>query len=165
MADSGPAPPELAAELVEAWRTNQRINLFLIERISDQGLACSLSSRGGRNVARQFAHLHNIRVAHLEGRAKALAEGVEKFEGKYSPNRRELMAALTESGDAIESFLLGVLGGRPRHRGFKRGIFTTLSYFVAHESHHRGSILLTLKQSGHRLDNQTSYAIWAWDQI
>jgi hypothetical protein len=30
---------ELADELVEAWRVHNRINLFLLERISDEGLA------------------------------------------------------------------------------------------------------------------------------
>lgn len=63
-------------ELLEAWRTNNRINLFLIDRISDEGMRCTLSKRGGRNVARQFAHLHNVRVWHLEGRARDLATGL-----------------------------------------------------------------------------------------
>ena len=29
----------LIDEMVEAWRTHNRINLFLLERISDEGLA------------------------------------------------------------------------------------------------------------------------------
>lgn len=40
-----------------------------------------------------------------------------------------------------------------------------LPYLVAHESHHRGNILLTLKTSGHKLDQDTSYAIWNWDKM
>jgi len=47
--------------------------------------------------------------------------------------------------------------------GFKKGIFTTLSYFIAHESHHRGSILLTLKEAGYNLDKDDRDAIWSWD--
>ncbi len=35
-------------DMLEAWHTNNRINLFLIDRISDEGLRCTLSSRGGR---------------------------------------------------------------------------------------------------------------------
>ena len=52
----------LAEQLLEAWRINNRINLFLIDRISAEGMRCTLSQRGGRNVARQFAHLHNVRL-------------------------------------------------------------------------------------------------------
>jgi uncharacterized damage-inducible protein DinB len=152
-------------ELREAWRTNSRINLFLLEHVSEEGLRCTLSSRGGRNVARQFAHLHNVRIYHLERRTKDLAEGLEKFTTADDPSREELAAALNASGEAIESFMVDVLRGTPGRRGFRKGIFTTLSYFVAHESHHRGSILLTLKQSGHPVDKDARYAIWGWDQM
>jgi len=156
-------------ELLEAWRTNNRINLFLLDHISAAGMKCTLSTRGGRDVARQFAHLHDVRVYHLEKRAKDLTKGLTKFQSKGGdkviPNKGELKAALKASSAAIETFLGDVLAGVPKRRGFKKGIFTTLGYFIAHESHHRGSILLTLKESGHKLDNKTAYAIWAWDQI
>ena len=140
--------PSMRDQLLEAWRTNCRINSYLLEHISDEGLACTLSTRGGRDVARQFAHLHDVRVWHLEARAKD-----------------ELIEALTASGTAIETFLGDVFDGIPKRRGFKRGIFTSLSYFVAHESHHRGNILLTIKQCGHNIDADSRYAIWAWDQV
>lgn len=148
-----------------AWQTNHRINLFLIDRISDEGLAATLSKRGGRDVARQFAHLHDIRRHHLEARAEDLAEGLRKFESKYSPSRHELVEAHTMSTARVATFLGDVLAGAPKRKGFKKGIFTTLSYFIAHESHHRGSILLTLKQCGFGLSNADAYRIWAWDRI
>jgi uncharacterized damage-inducible protein DinB len=44
-------------------------------------------------------------------------------------------------------------------------VITTLGYFIAHESHHRGSILLTLKQCGHGVDSTAQYAIWDWDKM
>ncbi|MCH7703714.1 MAG: hypothetical protein IIB61_01265 [Planctomycetes bacterium] len=60
---------------------------------------------------------------------------------------------------------MGVLEGAPKRRGFKKGIFTTLAYFIAHEAHHRGRILLTLKVSRQTLDKETQGAIWGWDQM
>ena len=155
----------LKDQLVEAWRANNRINLFLIERITDEGMACTLSTRGGRDVCRQLAHMHNVRRYQLENRAKDLAEGLARFETADRPDKQTLRAAFEQSGQAVETFLLDVLEGMPRRRGFKHGIFSTLAYFVAHESHHRGSILLTLKQSGHALDKQAAYGIWGmWDR-
>ena len=151
-------------ELVEAWRTNNRINLLLIENISKAGMGSTLSTRGGRDVARQFAHLHNVRIYHLEKRAKDLATGLVKFESKISPPRAQLKKAFKASGVAIERFLVAVLEGEPKRRGFKKGIFTSLSYLVAHESHHRGSILLTLKQCGHLPAKDVTYGIWDWDR-
>lgn len=158
--------------ILEAWRTNQRINLKLIGEIGDEGMRCTLSSRGGRDVCRQFAHLHNVRVWHLEARAKALAKGARKFATKEAPSRRELVAALEDSARRIEELFrragepasAKAAAGKPA-RVFKRGLVQTLSYFVAHESHHRGNILLTLKQCGHPVDQTTRYAIWDWDRI
>jgi uncharacterized damage-inducible protein DinB len=151
--------------LREAWRTNNRINLLLLEHVSDEGLLSSLSTRGGRDVGRQFAHMHNVRVWALENRrSRDLAEGLVKFPTKVTPSRAELKQALTASADAVEQFLVDVLSGASNRRGFKKGIFAHLSYFIAHESHHRGSILLTLKQCGHAVDKATAYAIWDWDR-
>lgn len=158
----------MTEDLLEAWRTNNRITLFLLDHISDEGLACTLSARGGRDVARQLAHLHDVRVDHLEGRAKDLALGLKKFQSKgapkVTPNRDEIREALIASGEAMERYLADVLAGAPKRRGFRKGIFTTLAYFVAHESHHRGSILLTLKQCGHGVGPVTAGALWDWDR-
>jgi uncharacterized damage-inducible protein DinB len=155
----------LHEQIVEAWRTNQRIHLFLIEKISDEGMLCTLSTRGGRNVVRQFAHLNNVRFWHLERRAPDLAAGLRKFATAEEPEKPVLVEALEASAERIERFLLEALDGAPRRRVFKRGVIQTLGYLISHESHHRGSILLTLKQSGHKLDQASSYGIWDWDRI
>jgi uncharacterized damage-inducible protein DinB len=155
----------MPGQILEAWRINHRINRALLDHISDEGLRCTLSKRGGRNVVRQFAHLHNVRVWHLERRAKALAEGARTFATEEEPARDELVAALDDSAARVEEFLRLVAESRPGARAFKRGLFAHLAYFIAHESHHRGNILLTLKQCGHPVDEKTRYAIWDWDRI
>jgi uncharacterized damage-inducible protein DinB len=156
---------EMREGILEAWRTNNRINLYLIERISEEGMACTLSKRGGRDVCRQFAHLHNNRVWHLESRAKDLAVGLSVFETEDRPDRKRLTAALEQSAAAVETFLSDLVTGEgKKRRGSKKGVAVSLAYLISHESHHRGSILLTLKECGHKLDQATSYAIWDWDR-
>ncbi len=125
----------------------------------------TLSKRGGRDVAAQFAHMHNNRVWQLEKRAKDLAKGLVIFPTKTSPSKAALKKALKSSTNAIGRFMQDIVDGKPKRRGFKKGLPTTFAYFVAHESHHRGSILLTLKECGHKLDNAASYGIWDWDRI
>lgn len=156
---------DVLEQLLETWRTNQRITLMLIDRIDEAGMGCTLSTRGGRTVARQLAHLHNVRVWHLQNRARDLAEGLEVFPTHDEPHRERLTAALTASAARIETFIADCVAGRPRRRCLKKGIVATLGYFIAHESHHRGNILLTLKQSGHPLDVSTRNGIWNWDKI
>ncbi len=156
------------SEFLGAWQTNERINFDLIDGISDEGLQSTLSKRGGRDVARQFGHLHDLRIWQLEKRAPDLAEGLNPFESKCSPSRQELKEALTVSGGRVSRFLedlaTGVDGkGVSRRRGFKTGIFTTLSYFISHESHHRGNILATLKANQQLPSKAVQYGIWgAW---
>jgi len=153
-------------ELKEAWQTNNRINLYLFDAITDEGMRCTLSTRGGRDVARQFAHIHDVRLYHLEKRAPDLMEGLEPFRSKDHPDRAVVREALVASGDAVERFF-GELAEPPegkKRKGFKKGVATTLAYFISHESHHRGSILLTLKMSGHKVDQAIAYGIWDWDR-
>lgn len=152
-------------QILEAWRTNNRIGLFLIDHISDEGMKCTLSKRGGRNVVRQFCHLHNVRVWHLESRAKDLAKSLHKFETHDEPDKKTLKKHFVASSERIETFLTECLAGKPKRRGFKKGVIANLSYFIAHDSHHRGNILLTLKECGQNLDQKTRYAIWNWDKI
>lgn len=152
-------------ELLEAWRINNRVTLFLIEHVSDEGMACTLSKRGGRNVARQLAHLHNNRIWHLQRRAKRLAEGAHLFATHDEPDRATLRETLEDSARRIERLIAGVQEGQRGVRAFKRGLVPYVAYFIAHESHHRGSILLTLKQCGHPVEKSTAYAIWDWDRI
>lgn len=152
-------------EILEAWATNQRINVLLLDAISPEGLACTLSTRGGRSVARQMAHVHNVRIYQLDARAKDLAKGLEKFATKDEPSRTRLKRALNASSKRIARFLKDSADGKPKRRCFRKGVVPFLGYLISHESHHRGNILLTLKQCGHAPDKDVRYKVWDWDRI
>ncbi len=155
----------MTEQILEAWRINNRVNLRLIEHISDEGMRCTLSKRGGRNVVRQFAHIHNNRVWHLQRRAKQLAKGARIFETYDEPDRDELTGTLEDSAQRIEQLIRLASEVAAGVRTFKRGLVPYIAYFIAHESHHRGNILLTLKACGQRVDSKIAYSIWDWDRI
>lgn len=151
-------------ELLEAWHINNRINLFLLERIDQKGLACTLSKRGGRDVARQFAHMHNNRIDHLMRWTPDLAKGARVFESKEEPGGDELASALTESGELVGRYIQRAASGTPPVKTFKRGPVVAITYLISHDSHHRGSILLTLKECGQKVDQDTQYGLWDWER-
>jgi uncharacterized damage-inducible protein DinB len=153
----------LADRLVETWRINHRVTLKLLDGLDDGALKATLSQRGGRDIARQLAHVHEVRTTWF--RKADVPKGITKFAKGESPSKPALRKALNESSEAMERLIRqaceddGVVGG------FKRDIVALLGYLIAHESHHRGSILLTAKQTGHSLGEDLRWGLWAWDKI
>jgi uncharacterized damage-inducible protein DinB len=76
-----------------------------------------------------------------------------------------LRQALDESADGVERLIRRSCGDGGKVGGFKRDMVALLGYLIAHESHHRGSILLTAKQAGHTLREELRWGIWAWDTL
>jgi uncharacterized damage-inducible protein DinB len=40
-----------------------------------------------------------------------------------------------------------------------------LTYFVAHEGHHRGQLVMLARESGHRLPREVSDGLWQWNRL
>jgi len=40
-----------------------------------------------------------------------------------------------------------------------------LAYFVAHEGHHRGQLVLVARQLGHRLPPEVTNGLWQWTAL
>ena len=144
--------------LTENWQIHNRINLYLLEAISETSLQDSLSSKG-RNVGEQFAHINNVRLMWLKVANIALLEGSVKVE-KTDISKESLKDALTKSAAAIEALFDQAIDNKIK--GFKPHATAFLGYLISHESHHRGQIMLALKQSGHPVDQKTQYGIWEW---
>jgi len=152
-------------QVLETWFINNRVNLHLIEKISNEGMYCTLSTRGGRTVAQQFAHLHNVRINWLEVLAKDLFKGLKKIEAENANDKNLLKISFEASANVMAELLKRGMENDGMIKGFKRGVIPLLGYLISHEAHHRGSILLTLKQCGHKIDTQTQYGIWEWNKI
>lgn len=147
-------------QLIETWHIHNRINLYLLAAIQPEALQ-DCPTKKGRNVGDQFAHLHNVRLLWLSQAAPDLLSAMEKMEKGTNLSVEELIVALTESGAAIAKLLQrGVETGRIK--GFKPSVAAFLGYIIAHESHHRGQIMLTLKLAGHMVDKKTQFGMWEW---
>ena len=147
-------------DVLETLRRNNRINLMLFDAIDDEGMACTLSKRGGRDVLRQFGHMHDVRRMQIEARGRKLGIELPKFPAKEPIERKAVRQALVDSQAALETFFEAIEDGRAR--SMKGGPLVYLAYFVAHEAHHRGNILLTLKERGHAVDKDLRFGIWDW---
>lgn len=147
--------------LLETWEIHNRINLYLLDAVEPEALA-SLSASKGRTVGEQFAHVHNVRLMWLKSAAPDLLASLSKVEKEQAVDKKVLRKSLVESGAALRSLLDRSLSDGGKVKGFKPHVTAFLGYLIAHESHHRGQIALSLKQAGKPLDKKILYGIWEW---
>ena len=148
-------------QLLETWQIHDRINLYLLDAVDAESLNSHSASKG-RSVGEQFAHLHNVRLMWLKSAAPELIKDLVKIENEQASDKKLLAKSLAASGQAIAALLAQSIEAGGKVRGFKPHATAFLGYLISHESHHRGQIVLTLKQAGKPLDKKIGYGLWEW---
>jgi uncharacterized damage-inducible protein DinB len=153
-------------QLIDTWQINHRVTLKLLDALNADALQATLSARGGRDVARQLVHVHEVRAVHAEITSKTnRAAKLPHITKGDSLSQKELKAALAASAKAIETSIREGWANGGKLPGFKRGVIPLVGYLIAHESHHRGSIMLTLKQTGHKISDELKWGLWEWNKL
>jgi uncharacterized damage-inducible protein DinB len=165
-----PAPPDLRASVLGAWRTNNRITMQLIERLPPALWDLPVPGMPQRTVRAIAAHLHNIRCRWVNtlGGEHGIVAPARVDQRRVAP--RQLIAALKRSCAAMEAILeLGLTSGgevppsrRYVWRNLSLDVGHVLTYFVGHEAHHRGQIVMVARQTGHRLPSSITAGLWQW---
>jgi uncharacterized damage-inducible protein DinB len=156
--------------LVGAWRTNARVTSFLIEGLPAALWISPLPEMPRRTFRGLAAHLHNSRATWIRTLGREHGVQTASLVDPRRVSKRELLAALRRSAGGIEALLtLGIAAGGslPPSRGYvwrnlPLDVGHVLTYFVAHEGHHRGQMVMAARQLGHRLPRDTVNGLWQW---
>ena len=162
-------PPDLRATILAAWQTNNQVTMALVASVPKD--LWDVTVPGGRRTIRAVAaHLHNARCMWVKtlGREHGITAPTRVDHRRVTP--KQLVAALKRSSQGIEALLqLGIASGGavPPSKGYvwrnlSLDVGHVLTYFVAHEAHHRGQISMIARQTGHRLPAEATVGLWQW---
>jgi uncharacterized damage-inducible protein DinB len=159
--------PQDGKALIAAWRTNHRVTTYLIENLPPEMWPMNVPGVPRRTVRMLAAHIHNARCMWIKMIGARHGVVVPKTVDGRRVRPAELSRALERSSRGmIDLIRLGVARGGAippaAWQNFPTDLVHFLSYFVAHEAHHRGQLVMLARQLGHRLPVDVTAGLWQW---
>jgi uncharacterized damage-inducible protein DinB len=166
------SPPDLCEAILATWRTNNRITLFLFEHLPPGLWAATVPGAPRRTIRMIAGHIHNARCMWIKTLGEPHGLPVPPLVNRHRVGARQLLPALRRSGKGIICLLQlgcqhgGVIPATRSYmwRNLPLDVAHVLGYFIAHEGHHRGQIVLVARALGHRLPSEVTAGLWQWSQ-
>lgn len=158
---------ESARPLIAAWRTNNRVTMYLVESLPLALWPMAVPGSPRQTVRAIAAHIHNARCSWIRNLGSKHGVPTPSRVDRRRVRAAELVRALSRSSLGIIRLIeLGAARGgavpRATWQNFPTDLVHFLNYFVAHEAHHRGQLILLARQLGHRLPTSVTSGVWQW---
>jgi uncharacterized damage-inducible protein DinB len=156
-----------AQDAAAAWRTTNSATVYLVEHLPAALWSAEIPGDQRRTVGMIAAHIHNSRCSWIRALGGRHGVPVPARVDARRVRPRELVRALSRSSDGMVSLiaLAEDNGGRvPRAtwQNFPTDLAHFVSYFAAHEGHHRGQLCLLARQLGQPLRRDVAGGVWQW---
>lgn len=153
--------------LIDAWRTNNRVTVYLIENLPPELWSMKIPGSSRRTIRSLAAHIHNARCMWIKMIAANHGVAAPRPVDTRTVQPSSLSHALERSSKGIIDVIrLGAARGgtipAATWQNFPTDLVHFLNYFVAHEAHHRGQLCMLARQLGHRLPTELTAGLWQW---
>ena len=155
-----PSDLSLSAALLRSYAASARVNEYLVERLDPAIWRAKPPAPKMRTVAAIVAHMHNCALAYLRRASPKVA--VPPDLDRHRVTQTAAVRALAAKRKAMLAVLERALeaGGRVGHSVHSPVQF--LTYYMVHDGHHRGQILLHARLLGYPIALETMSGMWSW---
>lgn len=159
---------DFSQTILNAWKTTNRTTIFLLEHIPAGLWGEKVPGFHLKTIGMIGSHIHNSRCRWIKSIVKEDALEVPARINLRTANRDEVINALNKSSKAMLKLLKIIIdnGGRlpfkPPWLNFPDDVIHFLTYFAAHEAHHRGQIILLGRQLNYRFSDEVTTGVWLW---
>ena len=161
---------DLQDRLLGAWMTNNQVTVYLAANLTPEIWEAKVPFEPRRTIRMLAGHIHNARCMWIKTLGEFHGITVPKSVNRHKVESVELIDALGSSSRGIIGLLKlgfdngGVIPDSPRYqwRNLPLDVGHVLGYFIAHEGHHRGQIVMIARQLGYRLPTDVTSGLWQW---
>lgn len=163
----------LEAVILPAWQTNARVTHLLLASLPARFWDRAIPGAPRRTPRMIAGHIHNARCMWVRTLGRPLGIRVPKPVDRRLVGKADLLGALRHSTAAIQDVLrFGCAHGGQipataayTWRNLALDVGHVLTYFVAHEGHHRGQLTLLARQFEIPLPEKARRGLWQWKPL
>jgi uncharacterized damage-inducible protein DinB len=146
--------------LLTSYAASARVTEYLVERLHPEVWRVRVPEKTGKTIAQVVSHMHNCGLVYVT-RTSPSADVPPEMD-RHRVTQAQALKLLKRKRLVVLEVVGGKLKGDGRIKGLPKNASEYLSYYMAHDAHHRGQITLMSRLLGHPLDTQTMSMMWDW---
>ena len=148
--------------LLQSYAASARVTEYLVERLHPDVWRARVPEKQGKTIAQVISHMHNCGLVYVARTAPSADVPPEM--NRHKVTQTAALKLLKRKRKVILEVVGAKLRGDGRIKGLPMNAAQYLSYYMAHDAHHRGQIALMARLLGHPLDTETMSGMWMWSK-